>query len=75
MLEIAEHNFNSTFFMEIFIIAAWQIWKKRNGLIFENCSVSFSKWQSNFVDECQNQAHRMKISLKNPFLTWLNTSV
>ena len=75
MLEIAKHNFNGTFFMEIFTIAAWQIWKQRNGLIFENCSVSFGRWKSNFVDECQNQAHRMKVSLKNPFLTWLNTTV
>ena len=35
MLEIAKHNFNGSFFMEIFIIAAWQILKQRNGLIFE----------------------------------------
>jgi len=75
MLEIAKHNFNGTFFMEIFTIAAWQIWKQRNGLIFEKCSVSFGRWKSNFVDECRNQAHRMKVSLKNPFLTWLNTTV
>ena len=75
MLEIAKHNFNGTFFMEIFTIAAWQIWKQRNGLIFENCSVSFGRWKSNFVDECRNQAHRMKVSLKNPFLTCLNTTV
>ena len=61
--------------MEIVIIAAWQIWKQTNGLIFENSSVTINVWKSNILGECQNQAHRMKDSLKTPFLTWINTSV
>lgn len=75
MLEIAKHNFSGNFFMEIFIVATWQIWKQKNGLIFENSPVSINRWKNNFVDECLNQAHRMKESLKIPFLNWVNSHV
>jgi len=70
MMEMARQDFNHTFFMEAFIIAAWHIWKQRNNLIFENCPVSTVSWKRNFKEECLLQAHRMKESLKAPFLVW-----
>ncbi|CAO2163661.1 unnamed protein product [Urochloa humidicola] len=70
MLQIAKNNFNNNFFMETFIVATWQIWKQRNGLIFENMPASINRWKSKFVEECLNQSHRMKESLKIPFLAW-----
>jgi hypothetical protein len=36
MMELARNDFNHAFFMEVFIIATWQIWKQRNGLILKN---------------------------------------
>ncbi|KAF8688249.1 hypothetical protein HU200_042374 [Digitaria exilis] len=73
MLEITKHTFHSNFYMEVFTIAAWQIWKQRNALIFENKQVSVNRWKRDFVAECHNQAHRMKESLKTPFLHWVNS--
>ena len=75
MLEFAKQEFNFNFFMEIFIIAAWQIWKQRNGQIFERKPISINLWQRSFQEECLNQAHRMKSSLQSPFLSWVNTTV
>jgi hypothetical protein len=65
MMERARSDFNNNFFMETFIIAAWQIWKQRNGLIFDNCPANVSLWKRNFKEECLTQAHRMKDS-KDP---------
>jgi len=73
MLEIAKQSLNCNFFMEIFIITTWHIWKIRNGHIFENCPTTLSLWKRNFKSECLIQAHRMKDSLKTPFLTWSNS--
>jgi len=75
MMETARNDFNHDFFMEVFIITTWQIWKQRNGLIFEKCPVSLNMCKRNFKDECHNQAIRMKDSLKSPFLVWANNSV
>jgi len=61
--------------METFTITAWQIWKLRNGLIFEGRPANFNLWKRNFQEECLNQAHRMKNSLQLPFLSWVNSVV
>jgi hypothetical protein len=74
MMESARYDFNHTFFMEVFIIAAWHIWKQRNNLIFENCQASIASWKRIFKEECTLQAQRMKESLKSPFLIWSNSS-
>jgi hypothetical protein len=51
MMERARSDSNNNFFMETFIIAAWQTWKQRNGLIFDNCPSNISLWKRNFKAE------------------------
>ncbi|BAS70916.1 Os01g0201850, partial [Oryza sativa Japonica Group] len=38
-------------FLEVFFLAAWHIWKQRNGLIFQNIRPSFQALRSLFVKE------------------------
>jgi len=75
MMELARQDFSSTYFMEVFIIATWHIWKQRNNLIFENSPASTINWKKNFKEECTLQAQRMKASLKSPFLVWSDSLV
>jgi hypothetical protein len=51
MMEEANQSFSSAFFMEFFIIGAWQIWKERNNLIFSRATPSFRSWMVGFLDE------------------------
>ncbi|CAO2185264.1 unnamed protein product [Urochloa humidicola] len=73
MLSASRSNFNKQFYMEVFIISAWCIWKQRNGLIFDSRPPSIDNWKSNFIDECLLQAHRFRPILKTPFLEWINS--
>lgn len=38
-------------FMELFLIAAWNIWKERNGLIFQGIQPSVRNWLRNLKDD------------------------
>ena len=68
MMEMARQDFNQTFYIEAFIIAAWHIWKQRNNLIFVNCPAGTLSWKRNIKEECLLQTYRMKESLKAPVL-------
>jgi hypothetical protein len=37
--------------MEIFLIAAWEIWKIRNRLVFDGIPGAFIRWVHNFKEE------------------------
>jgi uncharacterized membrane protein len=40
-----------SFFMEIFLIVAWELWKIRNRYIFDGVNICFNRWLHNFKDE------------------------
>ncbi|TVU13298.1 hypothetical protein EJB05_40345, partial [Eragrostis curvula] len=51
MIIEAKQTANLQFFMEILIIAAWNIWKQRNNKIFENKTPSLQAWKKGFKDD------------------------
>jgi len=59
MLLHAKEGFSNPFFMEVFIISAWQIWKQRNNFIFSRGQPSFLAWKTGFIDEARLQVHRI----------------
>jgi len=71
MITQAKQQFSSTFFMEIFIIGAWQIWKPRNNFIFDRGCPSLVSWKQIFVEEARLQAHRLCDSKRATFLSSL----
>jgi len=62
-----------SFFMEIFLIAAWEIWKLRNAVIFERVHPTFHLWTMRFRDQVQLQLHRFKHDSASLVRTWLTS--
>jgi hypothetical protein len=71
MMDGAKSQFTHNFFMEVFIIAAWLIWKQRNNFIFNKVRPSFQGCKSGFLDEARLQAHRMSLDKRQDFLGFL----
>jgi hypothetical protein len=72
MMIQAKQQFLNPFFMEFFIIGAWQIWKQRNNFIFDRDRPSFDSWRQNFLDEARLQASRFCDSKRTAFLLLLD---
>jgi len=60
------------FFMEIFLIAAWELWKIRNRQVFDGVHAAFSRWLRNFKDEAALQSHRLKDDDRRLVCLWLD---
>lgn len=62
----AKQEFAYPFFMEIFLIGAWCIWKERYDMIFNNKAPSIARWKSAFKEEVTNHLFRIKIQAGTP---------
>lgn len=60
------------YFMEIFLIASWELWKLRNRWIFDGIHPTFSRWLQNFKSEVSLQAHRLNDSDRLIVRLWLD---
>jgi len=60
------------FFMELFLIAAWCIWKERNDFIFNGRIPSVSSWKVAFKKEVLDHFCRIKPSLYQFVRSWLD---
>jgi len=61
MLDIvqgAKNSFGHPFFMEVALIACWNIWKVRNDKIFRAERPRFMTWKSRFVDDMYLHVYR-----------------
>jgi hypothetical protein len=72
MMEKAKGQFAKPFFMEIFMLGAWLIWKQRNNTIFNRGSASFQSWKCGFIEEALLQANRMSHDNQVSFSSFLS---
>lgn len=61
------------YFMEIFIIAAWEIWNLRNGKIFDANNVTLNLWTVRLKEQITCHMHRVREHLKLIVLQWLDS--
>lgn len=73
MIQQAQRGHHTKFFMETFIIAAWQIWKERNNKVFSRSNPSLQAWKKLFKHEALLQAHRIPEADRPSFMTWVNS--
>ena len=68
----ARKRFQGPCFIEITILACWNIWKQRNNYIFENVRPSFRGWKAGFLADLALLKHRLKDSLATSLVSWLS---
>jgi hypothetical protein len=62
-LHIAEswkNTWHKPFFMEIFLLASWNIWKTRNSLLFDGITPTFLAWKMKLRNDLQLLLHRIR---------------
>jgi hypothetical protein len=69
----ARSNFQGHCFMEIFVCAAWNIWKDRNDVIFINQVVRVVRWRVRFITDLDIHNYRVKADRVQPLLDWITS--
>ena len=71
-LRQARKEFHGPCFSEVVILACWNIWKQRNGLIFKDILPTFRGWKSGFVHDITLLLHRVKRSVHPLLSSWID---
>ena len=71
-LKLAKQSFDGPCFSEIVILACWNIWKQRNGWIFNNVPASFRGWKASFIVDITMFKHRVKANMVTRLSSWID---
>lgn len=69
----ARDLFQGPNFMMVFACAAWNIWKSRNDLIFNQVQASFNRWKVGFQKDLLLHRFRVKQVDIQPLVDWLSS--
>ena len=69
----ARRSFAQPFFMEVVILACWNIWKQRNAMIFEGERPSFRGWKRGFIHDISMLEHRIKRKFISLLVAWIGS--
>jgi retron-type reverse transcriptase len=73
MLTQKKAQLNVPFFMDLFMIAAWCLWKERNDLVFNGKVPSPAAWKQHFVNEVKLHFCRLNSNVQHVISIWLNS--
>jgi hypothetical protein len=68
---LAKQMFTDPCFMEVVACAAWNIWRVRNDLIFQERASSFGRWRVGFSSDLMLHRFKVKAALVQPLIDWL----
>jgi hypothetical protein len=69
----ARKEFAKPFFMEVLMLACWNIWILRNAKIFRGERPTFARWKAGFLHDVWLLRHRIKVKYRDKFLDWIKT--
>ena len=72
-IQKARIEWNTNFFMEVFSIAAWEIWKQRNAKVFRNTPATPQSWKRSFICTVQQHLYRLQQSQSSTVQDWINS--
>jgi hypothetical protein len=72
MLKNTKKSFKGPCFVEIIILACWNIWKQRNNKIFKNIQPTFRNWKEGFIYDITMLKHRVKESSVASLSSWID---
>ena len=67
------HRMGLSFFMEIFVFAAWELWNLRNSKIFDNGTPTLHLWLKKFRDQVYLQLVRVREDKRLSIIQWLES--
>ena len=73
LLDQTNRDDSRPFFMEIFLIAAWSLWKERNNKHFRRINPSTTSWLTRFKEDFSLLQHRVKESQKASVIAYCNS--
>ena len=71
-IALAQNHNGMPWFMEIILIAAWELWKVRNDKVFQKRDPSTDRWFCNFKNQCFLNSVRFRDDLRLLFCFWLD---
>ena len=74
-ISMAAHDWSSPMFMDVFLQAAWSIWKERNNKHFRGVAPMVGTWLTRFKEDLQLLQHRVKAARRAAFVTFCNSIV
>jgi hypothetical protein len=74
LLEEGKRRCHKPLFMEIFMLAAWNIWKERNKLLFEGTDPTLASWKLRLKADFLVLVHGTKSTLHSYIFDIVSTS-